>query len=170
MSTVCRCCLIEGPSMKNLFSFRIKCKTGETEDLTLADAYNLTTNLKLIQESELPINICLNCEEKLVAAYKFRIQCQTANTMLNLRCSEVDVKIEDNFWDAEFLYNVPSLFKGDFFGEEQPDDLKCEFNTVSASLSSDEEEEEVIEEKSVVDSIPKKDFFRCTGCRRSFSK
>lgn len=179
MSTVCRCCLIEGPSMKNLFSFRIKCKTGETEDLSLADAYNLSTNLKLIQETKLPNNICLNCEEKLIAAYKFRIQCQTANTMLNLRCSEVnvDVKIEDNFWDAEFLYNVPSLFKGDFFGEELhlTDDLKCtiEVNPLEfdeASEVSSSEDDEVFEEKIILDSIPKRTCFKCTGCRRSFCK
>lgn len=90
MSTVCRCCLVEGPSMKNLFSFRIKCKNGESEDLTLGDAYNLSTDLKLSQDSSLPIGICVNCEEKLIAAYKFRIQCRTANTMLSLRCSEID--------------------------------------------------------------------------------
>lgn len=92
------------------------------------------------------------------------------------------MKKDDDFWDAEFLYNVPSLFKGDFFGEEllSSDNLQCtyEINTApecdvltetTASEDEEDDEEEVIEEKSV-DSLKKRSFFKCNGCRRTFCK
>lgn len=89
------------------------------------------------------------------------------------------MKKDDDFWDAEFLYNVPSLFKGDFFGEENSSDtLQCtyEINTpnfdILTETASSDDDEEVIEEKSVesLESLEKRTCFKCTGCRRSFCK
>lgn len=88
----------------------------------------------------------------------------------------MDVKSDDDFWDAEFLYNVPSLFKGDFFGEEHSsDNLQCtyEINTPQFDIltepAASDNDEEVIEEKSVV-SLEKRNCFKCNGCRRTFCK
>lgn len=106
MSKVCRCCLIESTSMKNLFSFRIKCKNGE-EDVSFAEAYNLNTNLSISKDSKLPIEICSNCEEKLIVSYKFRIQCRTANKMLSLRSSDVDGLFFSSFflvYETDFCF------------------------------------------------------------------
>lgn len=146
MSQVCRCCLSEGLSMKNLFSFGVGFNNGKDDFLTFAAVYNLSTNLNLCKESKLPINICLSCEVKLIASYKFRIQCRNANENLKKiqNCSS-EVKGED-FWDDEFLYKKNELQSYNIQCKSKDEYISVE--RLSEKLEKSLNDEEIIKEKS----------------------
>lgn len=177
MSTVCRCCLVKGNSMKNLFSYLIEGNNSATE-FYLADAYNLSTNLNLRKDSKQPMDICVDCEEKLIGAYKFRIQCLEANTVLSkLHVSEFS-EIEEDSWDDEFLYNVPMLSKGDFFKVKSSEitfqftyDINpVEMDFFEQNSTKDRKSNLEINDSNEVTDDVKKSNFTCTKCDKPFGK
>lgn len=83
---VCRGCLTESYSLKNIFSLKIE--IDYVHNLNFSDCFQVCTDISIEKSDNLPQTICDQCIESLVAAYKYRTQCKKSD--LKLRSKTVN--------------------------------------------------------------------------------
>lgn len=112
MSTInqCRACLAETFSENSIFELNLLFNENST---SFIECFFQCTNILISQkEKTLPQKMCDSCIQSVINMYQFRVMCQKNDLRLKPKNSN-----KEDFWEAEYLYNVPKQCKKPFFYE-----------------------------------------------------
>lgn len=110
MSTInpCRACLEESFSDNSIFELNLLINENT---VSFVECFFKCTNVKLIEnEKNLPQTMCETCTQSIINMYQFQLMCEATDLQLKPKSSN-----KDDFWETEYLYNVPKLCKEPFF-------------------------------------------------------
>ncbi|KAJ8960776.1 hypothetical protein NQ318_020070 [Aromia moschata] len=135
---ICRCCMGESENMHNLFENKPDIESSFS--VLLSEMLIACASVEVLFRDGLPYNLCDSCKDKLLNAYKFRLQCQKSNSALRELCN---AESKDNIMKEENIL-------------AQPDDI-CE-----------QEDERPLSERVLIQRRPKKkdNGFPCNFCHK----
>lgn len=146
MSTInqCRACLEETFSENSIFELNLLFNENST---SFIECFFQCTNIKIsIKEKNLPQKMCDSCIQSVINMYQFRLMCQSNDLQLKPKLSN-----KEDFWEAEYLYNVPKLCKKPFFYEmDEIDEFDDEISQKNEII---EEFTDLVEDSNFPDDI-----------------
>lgn len=181
MSTInqCRACLKETFSDTSIFHLNLLFNENST---SFVECFFQCTNIQLDEnEKNLPQKMCKSCIKSVIDMYQFRLMCHENDLQLKPKTLVKDVK--EDFWETEYLYNVPKLSKKPFFYEMDEDELdEFDDEPIKDEIVEDfvdsfeinefpEESEEELEEilpKKNEKKIFERVRIRCNQCKGTF--
>jgi hypothetical protein len=124
LDIICRCCLTEEGSMKNMQKETFE--SGKKHKVRLLDGFAKCSGVNLFTElDESTKNICQSCENKLRSSYDFRELCQTSDEVLRKKLDfivdvkeEFDSENEENEKNIVYEDNQPYKFSQVFVAQK----------------------------------------------------
>jgi Zinc-finger associated domain (zf-AD) len=115
--SVCRCCLAEKRSMKDMADVM---QVAEKQETTILCCYFTCSGIDLSQTQPESNNICKPCERKLINAYEFRELCQESNRVLLERSGLLSEVKKEDISDEEVKPDLSQVFNQVFL-EDHPE-------------------------------------------------